>query len=95
MFFFNYSKVPNVLVWYIFKKLYFFKDFGFDKLKLSIFLSAEKLKYVFYFRAVIREYGKFIIAQFRLALKDGWLLQQRNLLNKISDYHISWLEYWI
>ena len=44
--FFNFSKAPNFLVYYIFKILYFFKDFGFDKLKLSIFLSAEKLNYV-------------------------------------------------
>ena len=46
MFFFNYPKLSNFLVYYIFKIVYFFKDFRFDKLKLSIFLSAEKLKYV-------------------------------------------------
>ena len=44
--FFNVSKVSNFLVYYIFKILNFFQEFGSDKLKLSHIWSAEKLKYV-------------------------------------------------
>ena len=42
--FFKFSKELNFLVCDIFKISYFFKDYPFDKLKLSMFWSARKLK---------------------------------------------------
>ena len=45
-YFFNFSKLSNFLVCDIFKIVYFFKDYPFDKLKLSMFWSAENLKYL-------------------------------------------------
>ena len=51
--FFNLSKVPNFLVYYNFKIVYFFKDFGYDNLKISKYVvysknqDSDELKHVF------------------------------------------------